>query len=81
MAEMGTFSHIISNGFRTCVVVVHSLRWVQLAVGTDTLIKQVQGMKCRMRALVFNKQTGLFSLHNLRWISDLDYCIPFPKLG
>jgi hypothetical protein len=35
LAELGTSSHIIFNGFWTSLIAFHCLRWLQLAVGAD----------------------------------------------
>jgi hypothetical protein len=81
IAEWGTFSHIIVNGFWTCVVLIYSLRWPQLPVGTDTLLRHLQGMKCCTRALLYHRRIGHFSSYILRWISDLCCCVPFLEVA
>jgi hypothetical protein len=80
-SRIGYFCHLIVNKFWTCVVVFHSLRWPQLAVGTDTLLRNLQGMKCCTRALLYHRRTGHFPSYNLRWILDLCCCIPFPEVA
>jgi hypothetical protein len=81
IAELGTFSHIIFNGFWTCVVAFHSLRWPQLAIRADTLLRHLQGMECCTRTLFCHSRTGHFFSYNLQWILDLCCCIPFPEVA
>jgi hypothetical protein len=81
IAELGTFSHIIFNGFWTYVVVFHSLRWPQQGVGADTLMRHLQGMKCYTRTLFCHSRTGHFFSYNLQWILDLCCCLPFPEVA
>jgi hypothetical protein len=81
IAELGIFSHIIFNGFWTCVVAFHSLRWPQYSVGADTSNWHLQGMKCCTKTLFCHSQIRHFFSWNLQWILDLFFCIPFLEVA
>jgi hypothetical protein len=57
------------------------VRWLQLAIGTDSLLRHLQGMKYRIRALLYHSQIGQFVTYNCQWILDLCCCIPFPEVA
>jgi hypothetical protein len=73
-SQIGHFCHIIVNKSWICVIVFYSVRWLHLAVGTDTLLRHLQEMKCCTRVLLYYSGIGHFISYNRQWILDL-YCV------
>jgi hypothetical protein len=76
IAELGTLSRIIFNGFWTCVGAFHVLEVANTCFGSETCWGHLQEMKCTSRTLFCHSRTGHSFSYNLQWFLDLCWCIP-----
>ena len=78
LAELGPFSHIIVNGFGTCVGAFHPLKVPQKHLGTERVYRYQQEMKCYNWTLFCHCrtcQTRYFFSCNCQWFWELCWSI------
>jgi hypothetical protein len=75
-SRSGTFSHIIFNGFWTCVVAFAPQRCPHTSDGANTNSWHLWGMKYCTRTVFCHSGSGHFFSYNLQWLLDLLFGIP-----